>query len=221
MGPWERIHFQCRRHSFNPWVGKIPWRRKWHLTPVFLPGKSNEERTLEGYSSWGYKRVGHNLETEQSNMRSSKETWKWKWSWRESSKQSRREILVPCPGIIWSHHVVANRWGNNGNSDRLFLGFKITADGDCSHDIKHLLLGRKVMTKLDSILKSRDIKMPTNVHLGKASFSSSHIWMWELDYKESWVPKNWCFWTMVLEKTLENNLDCKEIQPVHPKGNQS
>ena len=51
-------------------------------------------------------------------------------------------------------------------------------------------------------------------------FSSSHVWVWELDYKESWVPKNWCFWTAVL-KTLENPLDCKEIQPVHPKGNQS
>ena len=52
-------------------------------------------------------------------------------------------------------------------------------------------------------------------------FTSSHIWMWELDYKESWVPKNWCFWTVVLEKTLESPLDCKEIQPVHPNGNQS
>ena len=52
-------------------------------------------------------------------------------------------------------------------------------------------------------------------------FSSSHVWMWELDYKESWAPKNWCFWTVVLEKTLENLLDCKEIQPDHPKGNQS
>ena len=52
-------------------------------------------------------------------------------------------------------------------------------------------------------------------------FSSSHLWMWELDYKESWAPKNWCFWTVVLEKTLESPLDCKEIQPVHPKGNQS
>ena len=52
-------------------------------------------------------------------------------------------------------------------------------------------------------------------------FSSSHVWMWELDYKESWAPKNWCFWTVVLEKTLENPLDCKEIQSVHPKGNQS
>ena len=52
-------------------------------------------------------------------------------------------------------------------------------------------------------------------------FSSSHVWMWELDYKESWAPKNWCFWTVVLEKTLESPLDCKEIQPVHPEGNQS
>ena len=52
-------------------------------------------------------------------------------------------------------------------------------------------------------------------------FSSSHVWMWELDHKESWVPKNWCFWTVVLEKTLESPLDCKGIQPVHPKGNQS
>jgi len=52
-------------------------------------------------------------------------------------------------------------------------------------------------------------------------FSSGHVWTWELDYKESWVQKNWCFWTVVLEKTLESTLDCKEIQPVHPKGDQS
>ena len=52
-------------------------------------------------------------------------------------------------------------------------------------------------------------------------FSSGHVWMWELDYEEGWVPKNWCFWTVVLEKTLESPLDCKEIQPVHPKGDQS
>ena len=104
----------------------------------------------------------------------------------------------------------------------IFLGgSKITADGDCSHEIKRrLLLGRKAMTNLDSILKSRDI---TNKGLSSQSydFSSSHVWMWDLDYKESWVPKNWCFWTVMLEKTLESPLDCKEIQPVHPKGNQS
>ena len=103
-----------------------------------------------------------------------------------------------------------------------FGGSKITTDGDCSHEIKrHLLLGRKAMTNLDSILKGRDITLPTKVHLVSYGFSSSHVWMWELDYKESWAPKNWCFWTVVLEKTLENPLDCKEIQPVHPKGNQS
>ena len=54
-----------------------------------------------------------------------------------------------------------------------------------------------------------------------SGFSSSHVWMWELDHKESWAPKNWCFWTVVLEKTLESPLDCKEIQPANPKGNQS
>ena len=52
-------------------------------------------------------------------------------------------------------------------------------------------------------------------------FSSRHVWMWEVDHKESWVPKNWCFWTVMLEKTLESPLDCKEIEPIHPKGNQS
>ena len=101
------------------------------------------------------------------------------------------------------------------------LGSKITADGDCSHEIKRcLFLGRKTMTNLDSILKSRDITLPTKVCLVKA-ISSSHVWMWELDYKESWVPKNWCFWTVVLEKTLESPLDHKEIQPVNPQGNHS
>ena len=73
------------------------------------------------------------------------------------------------------------------------------------------------MTNLDSILKSRDITLLTKVCLVRAVFSSSCRWMWDLDYKESWMQKNWCFWTVV----LESSLDCKEIQPVHPKGNQS
>ena len=75
------------------------------------------------------------------------------------------------------------------------------------------------MTNLDSILKSRDITLPTKVRLVKAMVFP--VVMWELKYKESWVPKNWCFWTVVLEKTFESPLDCKEIQPVHPKGDQS
>ena len=108
-------------------------------------------------------------------------------------------------------------------ADFLSWGSKITEDGDCNHEIKRcLLLGRKVMTNLDSIFKSRDIilfiKGPSSQGYG---FSSSRVWMWDLDYKESWVPKNWYFWTVVLEKPLESPLDCKETQPVHRKGDQS
>ena len=108
-------------------------------------------------------------------------------------------------------------------SDFIFGGSKITADGDCSREIKRrLLLRRKVMTNLDSILKSKDITWPTKVHLVKAMvFSSGRVWIWELDCKESWAPKDWCFWTVVLEKTLEDPLDCKEIQPVYSKEDQS
>ena len=106
-------------------------------------------------------------------------------------------------------------------SDFILGGSKITADGDCSHEIKrHLLLGRKVMTNLDSIFKSRDYlasKGPSSQGYG----FSYHVWVWELDNKESWVLKNWCFWPVVLEKTLERPLDSKEIKAVHPKGNQS
>ena len=102
-------------------------------------------------------------------------------------------------------------------------GSKITADGDCSHEIKRcLFLGSKAMANLDRILTSRNITLPTKVHLVKAIvFSSSHVWMWELDYKESWAAKNWCFWTVMLEKTLESLLNSKEIQTDNPKGNQS
>ena len=99
-------------------------------------------------------------------------------------------------------------------------GSKITADGDCSYETKRrLLLGKRGMTNLDSILKSRDISLSTKVHLVKAMVFQLYVWMWELDYKESWVLKNWCFWIVVLEKTLESPLDGKEIQPVNPKGN--
>ena len=78
------------------------------------------------------------------------------------------------------------------------------------------------MTNLDSILKSRDMTLPTKVLSTQGyGFSCSYVWMWELDHKECWEPKNCCFWTVVLEKTLESPLDCKEIHPLHPKGDQS
>ena len=108
-------------------------------------------------------------------------------------------------------------------TDFIFLSSKITEDGDCSHEIKRcLLLGRKVRTNLGGILKSRDTNF-ANKGLSSQSygFSSCHVWMWGLDHKESWALKNWCFWTVVLEKTLESPLSCKEIQSVKTKGNQS
>ena len=107
-------------------------------------------------------------------------------------------------------------------TDFIFLGSKITEDGDCSHLIKsHLLLGRKAMINLVRILKSRHIIFPTKVHLQSYGFSSSRVWMWELGYKKSWAPKNWCFKIVVLEKTLKSPLNHKEIKPVNPEGNQS
>ena len=118
-----------------------------------------------------------------------------------------------------------NSWRIGGKTTEtvtdFFLGSKITTNGDCSYEIKRsLLLGRKAMTNLDSILKSRDYFADKVLYSQSYGFSSSHVWMWELDYKESWVLKNWCFRTVVLENTLESPLDSKEIQPVNPKGNQ-
>ena len=103
-----------------------------------------------------------------------------------------------------------------------FLGSKITADGDCSHEIKRrLLLGRKVMTNLDNIFKSRDITLLTKVHVVKAMVFPLVMYGWGLDNEGNWALKNWFFWTVVLEKALEGHLDCKEIKPVNPKGNES
>ena len=109
--------------------------------------------------------------------------------------------------------------------DFILGGFKITADGDCSHEIKRrLLFGRKAMTHIDSTLKIRDITLPQKVHLVKAMVFPVVMYgceSWTIKKKKSWATKNWCFWNVVTEKTLESPLDCKEIQSVHPKGNQS
>ena len=124
---------------------------------------------------------------------------------KEESEKPGLKLNIQKTKIMASGPITS--WQIDGDtvetvSDFIFLGSKITADGDCSHEIKrHLILGRKGMTNLDSILKRRDITLDYN--------------------KESWVPKNWCFWTVVLETTLESPLNCKEIQPVHSKGNQS
>ena len=108
-------------------------------------------------------------------------------------------------------------------TDFIFLGSRITADGDCSHEITRcLLLGRKAMTNIDRILKSRDITLPTNVRLVKAMVFPVVMYgceSWTVKKAEHRRIDGWRI--VVLEKTLESPLDCKEIQPVNPKGNQS
>ena len=108
-------------------------------------------------------------------------------------------------------------------TDFIFLGSKVTANGDYSHESKrHLPLESKIDDKpWQHIKKQRHYSANKGPSSQRYVFSSSHIWMWELDYKESWVPKNWCFWTVVLEKSRESPLDCKEIILSNPKGNQT
>ena len=131
-----------------------------------------------------------------------------------------QKVKIMASGTITS-------WQINGETVEtvtyfIFGGSKITAEGDCSLEIKRcVLLGRKIMTNLDSILKSRHYFANKGPSSQGYCFSSSHRWMWDLDYKESWAPKNWSFWSVVVEKTIESSLDCKEIQPVHPKEDQS
>ena len=143
---------------------------------------------------------------------------------KEESENAGLKLNIQKTKIMASGPITS--WQIEGETmetvrDFISLGSKITANGDCSHEIKRcLLLGRKAVTNWDSVFKSREItdKSPNSQSYG---FSSSHVWIWELDHKDRWAPKNWCFWTVVLEKTLEKPLDCKEIQLVNPKGNQS
>ena len=104
----------------------------------------------------------------------------------------------------------------------IFLGSKITADGDCSHEIMMLAPWKQSYDQpRQHIKKQRHYSADKGLSSQSYSFSSSHVRTWELDHKESWAPKNWCFWTVVLEKTLESPMDSKEIKPLNPKGNQS
>ena len=108
-------------------------------------------------------------------------------------------------------------------TDFIFLGSKITADSDCRCEMKrYLLLGRKAMTKLDKSIKKQRHHFASKGLYGKSyGFSSSQVQMWELDHKEGWVMKNWCFQIVVPQKTLESPLNCKEIKSVSPKETNS
>ena len=135
------------------------------------------------------------------------------------SKVNVQKLKIMASSPITSWQIVGEIMETG--TDFIFLGCKIMEDGYYSHDINTLLLGRKAMTNLANILQSRDIILPTMVHIVKVLvFSVFRYGSWELDHKVGWAPKNWYFWTVVLEKTLESPLACKKINPVNLKGNQ-
>ena len=139
---------------------------------------------------------------------------------KEESEKVDLKLNIQKTKIMASSSITS--WQTDGETmetvtDFILGGSKITTDGDFSYEIKRsLLLRRRAMTNIVSILKNRDINLLTNSSSQSFGFSSSHVWMWELDYKESWALKN-----CGVEETLESPMDCKEIQPVHPRGNQS
>ena len=145
---------------------------------------------------------------------------------KEESQKVGLKLNIQKTKIMASSPITS--WQIDGEtvetvSDFIFLGSKITADGDCSHEIKRLLLLGRISydQPRQHIKRQRHYfanKGPSSQRYG---FSSGHVWMWELDHKEGWMPKNWCFWTVVLEKTLESLLDWKEIKPGNPKGNEA
>ena len=122
---------------------------------------------------------------------------------KEESEKVGLKLNIQKTNIIASGPIISEQIDGEKVetvADFIFLGSKITVNNDWSHEInRHLLLGRKVTTNLDSILKSKDVTFDDKGLSSQSySFSSSHLWMWELDHKEGWVPKNWCFWTVVL-----------------------
>ena len=144
------------------------------------------------------------------------ERGQWK-SWLEIQHSKNKDHGIQ------SHLFMENRWGKNGNSDRYsFLGSKVTEDDDCSLEIKTLAPWKKSNDK-----PRQHIKMQRHYFADKGlasqsfGFFSSHVWTWELDHKVVWAWKNWWFWTVGSEETLESPLDSKVWQPVNPKGNQS
>ena len=145
-----------------------------------------------------------------------KEEWK---SWLKTQHSENQDYS------IWSHHFMANNWGNDGNSDRLYFG-------GAPKSLQMVTAAMKFKKMLAPWKKSyhqlrQHVKKQRHYFANKGppsqsyGFSNSHVWMWQFDYKESWSPKKGYFSTVELEKTLESPLDYKEIQPVHPKGNQS
>ena len=175
----------------------------------------------------GIKIAGRNINNlryadDTTLMVESKEGWKsLLMKVKEESEKVDLKLNIQKTNIMASSPITS--WQMEMVTDFIFLGSKITEDGDCSHEIKrHLAPWKRSYDQPRQLIKKQRHCCTNNDPYSQSyGFSSSHIWMWELDYKESWVQKNWCFWTVVLEKTLESPMDSKEIQPVHPKGDQS
>ena len=143
---------------------------------------------------------------------------------KEESEEAGLKLNIQKTKIMASGPITS--WQIDGETmetvrDFIFLGSQITADDDCSHEIKRcLLLGRKAMSNLDNLWKQESYHFANKGSYSQSyGFSSSHVWIWELDHKEGWMLKNWCFLTVMLEKTLKSPVDSKEIKPVHPKEN--
>ena len=176
------------------------------------------------YTAWNklereipYTLMAESEEELKSLLMKVKERGEWK-SWLKAQHLENEDHS------IWSHHFMGNRWGNSGNSGWLYFG---GLQNHCRWWLQPW--NKKTLTswKESYDQPTQHVKKQRHVFVNKGpfsqgyGFSSSHVWMWELDYKESWAPKNWCFWSVVLKTTLESPLDCKKIQPVHPKGDQS
>ena len=201
----------CFRYS-----SMVLWRRWWHPTAVLLPGKSHGRRSLAGCSPWGRwesdkteplrfhfslscigEGNGNPLQCSCLEGPRGRGAW-WAAIYGDARSQTRLKWLSSSSSMLESLRTVT-------------AAMKLK---------RCLLFGRKSMTNLDSVLKSRHRFVNKGPSSQSYGFSSSHVLMWKLDQKEDWVPKNWCFQTVVLEKTLEISLDCREIKPVSPKGNQ-
>ena len=124
----------------------------------------------------------------------------------------KAKIMISTPITSW--HIEGGKV--ESVTDFNFLGSKITVDSDYSHEIKTLALWEEINDKSRECIKKQRHHFANKGSSSQSySFSSSQVWMWELDYKEHWTPKNWCFWTVVLEKTLDSPLDCKEFKLVN------
>ena len=134
-------------------------------------------------------------------------------------KLNIQKTKIMASGPIPSWEIEGKQWKQ---WQTILGGSKITVDDDCSHEIKTLAPWNKNYDQPRQHIKKQRHYFASKAQSNQSyGFSSSHVWMWELNYEESWVLKNWCFWTVVLEKTLENSLDYEEIKLVNPKRNQS